>query len=325
MNAFRCLLALLLMVFSACDGRTLPPTSLSEARQDFHTKLLPRPGEEKSPAETPPGKTFALVKYPAASGPLAAYLTPDPGDGQRHSAIVWITGGDCNSIGDVWSPAPRANDQTAAAYRQAGIVMLFPSLRGGNDNPGMKEGFLGEVDDVLAAAKYLASQSYVDSNHIYLGGHSTGGTLALLTAECSPFFRAVFAFGPAGDVAGYGVPNQFVPADLNDDKEDRLRSPGYWLASIQSPTWVLEGTEGNIETLRAMAKLSHNAKARFVEIKGSNHFATLAPTNELIARQILRDTGAACNVTLTAEEVNHNFAAPPPKHGPCGRLLPFQE
>ena len=36
----------------------------------------------------------------AAAGMLAAYLTPNPGDGQKHPAIVWITGGDCHSIGD---------------------------------------------------------------------------------------------------------------------------------------------------------------------------------------------------------------------------------
>jgi hypothetical protein len=58
------------------------------------------------------------------------------GGGPRESAaqtsLLWITGGDCNSIGDVWSPAPPENDQTASAFRQAGIVMMYPSLRGGN-------------------------------------------------------------------------------------------------------------------------------------------------------------------------------------------------
>ena len=110
------------------------------------------------------------MTYPAPSGNLAAYLSPDPGDGRKHPAIIWITGGDCNSIGDVWTPAPLDNDQTAAAYREAGIIMFFPSLRGGNNNPGVKEGFLGEVNDVLAALKYLKNQSYVDANRIYLGG-----------------------------------------------------------------------------------------------------------------------------------------------------------
>ena len=89
--------------------------------------------------------------------------------------------------------------------------MMFPALRGGNDNPGIKEGFLGEVDDVLAAAALLRRQPYVDPDRIYLGGHSTGGTMVLIVAELSDRFRAIFSFGPADDVRGY--PDQFTPFD----------------------------------------------------------------------------------------------------------------
>ena len=242
------------------------------------------------------------------SGALKAYLTPDPGDGKKHPAIIWITGGDCNTIGDVWSDSPRDNDQTAASYRKAGIVMMFPSLRGGNDNPGVKEGFLSEVDDVLDAMKYLEKQGYVDSKRIYLGGHSTGGTLALLVAESSDRFRGVFSFGPIDDVSGYGSDSGFLPFDISSRKEVEVRSPGYWLRSIQSPVWVIEGTGGNISSLQAMARVSTNPKAHFIAIQGAGHFATLAPTNELIAAKILQDTGDACNISITEDEVNRNFA-----------------
>ena len=33
--------------------------------------------------------------------------------------------------------------------------MMFPSHRGGIDNPGQREGFFGEVDDILAALPYV--------------------------------------------------------------------------------------------------------------------------------------------------------------------------
>lgn len=46
--------------------------------------------------------------------------------------------------------AAPSNDQSASAFRTKGIPMMFPSLRGGNDNPGVQESFFGEVDDVLA-------------------------------------------------------------------------------------------------------------------------------------------------------------------------------
>lgn len=115
-----------------------------------------------------------------------------------------MTGGDCNSIDaldDPDHPADLANEHAAAApYRKAGLVTMFPSLRGGNTSPGRREGFFGEVDDLIAAAQWLARQDYVDPERIYLGGHSTGGTLALLVAESTDRFRAVFALGSVADV-----------------------------------------------------------------------------------------------------------------------------
>src|SRR5260221_380560 len=66
---------------------------------------------------------FNTQKPRSPEGNSGASLTPEPGEGKSHPAIIWITGGDCNSIGDVWSPASPDNDQTAAAYRKAGIVM----------------------------------------------------------------------------------------------------------------------------------------------------------------------------------------------------------
>lgn len=279
--------------------------SLVEARKGFKTKITRT--EKGDPPAKPPARIFQLVQYDAPPGKLSAYLTPDPKDGKKHPAIIWITGGDCNSIDEgCWKGQDPGNDQSAQQYRKAGIVMMFPSLRGGNNNPGVKESFLGEVDDVLAAADFLAKQPYVDPGRIYLGGHSTGGTLVLLVSECSDRFRAVFSFGPVNDVAGY--PDEFTPFDTANPKEVRLRSPGYWLDNIKSPTFILEGTvQGNILPLRAMATSSKNARAHFFEVKGASHFSILSPVNRLIAEKILHDDGAECNLAFTEAELNKPF------------------
>jgi len=254
----------------------------------------------------PPSSIFRKVQYDTSAGKLAAYLTPDPKDGKRHPAIIWITGGDYNSIDDVWRDAPEDDEQTASAYRKAGIVMMFPSLRGGNDNPGSREGFFGEVDDVLAATQYLSAQKYVDPHRIYLGGHSTGGTLVLLVAEVSDRFRAVFSFGPAENVLGY--PSEFLPFDTSDPREIELRSPGQWLPTIKSPTFVFEGTgPGNIESLRSLARSSKNPNVRFIAVRGANHFSILAPTNRRIAQKVLHDDGPKCNLVFTEEEMSDVF------------------
>jgi acetyl esterase/lipase len=300
---------LLILALVGCAPREIRPAStasLADARRGFRTVVTPQAGLREPVEQAPPG-VFRTVRYPAPSGQLAAYLSPDPGDGRRHPAIIWITGGDCNSIGDVWSPAPPENDQTAAAYRKAGIVMMFPSLRGGNDNPGVKEGFLGEVDDVLAAADYLEKQGYVDPKRIYLGGHSTGGTLVLLAAEASGRFRGVFSFGPIDDVSNYGSDPDLLPSDMTNRREVELRSPGYWLHSARSPVWVIEGRSGNTDALRAMARSSKNPLVRFIKVRSADHFSVLAPANEIIAGKILRDTGDVSSLSLTQEEVNRGF------------------
>ena len=169
----------------------------------------------------------------------------------------------------------------------------------------MKEGFFGEVDDVLAAADYLAKQEYVDPKRIYLGGHSTGGTLVLLVAECSDKFRAVFSFGPGEDVEHY--PAEFIPFKP-DKRELELRAPIRWLHSVKSPLFVLEGTQqGNLSSLQAMSRASKNPLAHFIPVKRATHFTILSPTNKLIANKILLDTGADCNITITEDEVNKLF------------------
>jgi alpha/beta superfamily hydrolase len=278
-------------------------STLADARRGFATRIIAT-GDREPPLPAPPPGVLNVIRYKSPVGELAAYVSPDPGDGAKHPAIVWITGGDCNSIGEMWAERPRSNDQSAAAYRKAGIVTMFPSLRGGNDNPGRREGFYGEVDDVIAAADYLAGLPYVDPARLYLGGHSTGGTLAMLVAETSIKFRAVFAFGPVQDVRGYG--GDFIYHDPSNPKEAELRAPGRWLDSVKSPLFVIEGVDGssNIADLKVMQASNRNRMIQFLAVPGKDHFNILAPANELIASKILADTGAMMGILITDAEAN---------------------
>jgi hypothetical protein len=75
--------------------------SLTEARRGFQTKLIRRESASE-PVPEPPPRLFRTVRYDSSVGKLAAYLSPAPQDGKKHAAIIWITGGDCNSIDNVW-------------------------------------------------------------------------------------------------------------------------------------------------------------------------------------------------------------------------------
>jgi pimeloyl-ACP methyl ester carboxylesterase len=200
----------------------------------FRTRYVGE-GDDYTPDPPPPG-VFDLIHYAAPLGRNAAYVTPPAlaGTSARKPAVIWVSGGFNWGIDrGAWTPEPRANDQSATTFLHAGIVLMRPSLRGRNGNPGQPECFVGEVDDIIAAGEYLRTRSDVDPNRIYLGGHSTGGTLALLTAASTDRFRAVFAFGAAHDARGYEVP-ECIPSEDESD-EALVRAPIMWLTSIRTP------------------------------------------------------------------------------------------
>ncbi|WP_223151940.1 alpha/beta hydrolase family protein [Chitinophaga qingshengii] len=269
-----------------------PPWDFAHARKAFTTRLTKKLRMD-GPAETPPDKTFSLVYYPTDIGKMAAYLGEIPDDGRLHPAIIWISGGFGNDIGGVWGEHPADNDQAATPFRKAGVVMMFPSQRGGNGNPGYDESGFGEIDDILAAADFLAKQKGIDTNRIYLGGHSTGGTKVLLAAECSKRFRAVFSFGPALSMDNYGA--EELAYDTKDKRESELRSPMNWLPSISTPVFVFEGKGGNAEMLQALSELSENPRNPYTHyylIRGKNHFSVLQPVCKLLAAAVVADTTA---------------------------------
>lgn len=302
----------LLAGMGGCDSR-IPPkkapvaakaATLAEARRGFKTRIV-RQEREGEPVQTPPANLFQVVKYDAPVGKLSAYLGVAPRDGKKHPAIIWVIGGFSNSIGDTpWRPASPENDQSAAAFRKAGIVMMYPSFRGGNDNPGFKETFYGEVDDLLAAADFLAKQDFVDPERIYLGGHSTGGTLVLLAAAVNPRFRAVFSFGPAADIGGYG--DESLTFDTRNDREFDLRSPALWLDSITCRVFIFEGNsrQANIESLEYLRDHSKNRNLSFHPIPNGTHFNVLAPMTALIARRVLDDSGPTTSIAFSDADLN---------------------
>lgn len=248
------------------------------------------------PAPDPPPEVFSKVDYEGPLGNNVAYVTPEK-PGARRPAIVWIPGGLSWGIGSwLWEPSPRANDQTAAAFREAGVVLMLPALRGANGNPGHPECFGGEVDDVIAAADYLAERPDIDPDRIYLGGHSTGGTMALLVAESTDRFRAVFAFGPVTHPMTYG-PGICLDPGLPDE-ELQLRSAGFFLSEIVTPTFIIEGSDGNAAVLPMFESLKGEAPVAVLEVPGADHFDVLAPVSALIAERILADTGKAVELSL---------------------------
>jgi dipeptidyl aminopeptidase/acylaminoacyl peptidase len=289
---------------------------LLRARARFQTHVVANPNfETDGPVDHPPPKLFRVVRYTSPVGPLAAYLSPDPGDGKKRPAVIYAHGGFGGINGFAWGREP------IAPFRDAGFVLFCPSWRGENDNPGQYEMFYGEVDDALAALDYVAKVPYVDPTRIYMVGHSTGGTVTLLTAEANPRLRAAFSFGGAPDLQQVDYGN--TPFDRKVGQEVRLRSPIHFVQGLKTPTFYFEGDlspegrpeDGYIPDARRMQGLAQAAKAPFTMyvVKGGTHFNIVRPICALLSDKLRADTGDQCNLSLSPEEVNQAFTPGRPR------------
>jgi len=77
---------------SASKAPPAKQVSFAEARKGFTTKIV-RKSAPGDPIVAAPSAIFRNVTYTSPAGKLKAYLSPDPKDGKKHPAIVWIFAG----------------------------------------------------------------------------------------------------------------------------------------------------------------------------------------------------------------------------------------
>jgi hypothetical protein len=261
------------------------PWPLLEQRRGILTQISGEP--TPAAAQAPPAPQFLRVSHAAPLGQNVAYVSP-PRAGAKRAAIIWLGASlDFDVSEKAWAAAPRTNDPSARAFRDAGLVLMLPTLRGAHGNPGRHECFFGEVDDVIAAGEYLATREDVDPGRVYLGGHGAGGTLALLVASSSDRFAAVFAFGPAADVREYGIVGAggCLPEGASE-KEALLRAPAMFVSGIRSPTYVFEGGVNNSSAVLDVLRENASASVRFEIVPGADFQSLLGPGTQAIAKAI---------------------------------------
>lgn len=223
------------------DG-TIPPEvtvqrgDYARARAGFRTHLLREgPSPQRLARPTAPADVTEIL-YPSGPLRLRAWVGFPAGRRARMPVVIFLHGGFGFGIED-WA--------MATPWRAAGYVVVMPILRGENGQPGTFSLFYDEVDDVLAAAAFIRHQPWADPRRLYLAGHSSGGTLALLAAEASAGFRAVASFSASPDqviFTRFGIPTSIVPYDPADRREQQMRSPLAYAASLRPPTRLYFGT-----------------------------------------------------------------------------------
>jgi dipeptidyl aminopeptidase/acylaminoacyl peptidase len=191
--------------------------------------------------------------------------------------VLWAHGGFALAAADF---------EDARPFVDAGYVLMTPTWRGENGNPGAFELYCGEVDDACEALNYLAKRPDVDPQRIYVAGHSAGGTIAALTAESSRRVRAAAAVGALVDLRGaverFRQPIfEQAPFQWSDPNENDLRSPARHLAELHCPLALHYGAQETdlIEIARPMVSAAKalNKPVTLKVFPGADHSTAVAP------------------------------------------------
>ena len=233
----------------------------AEARQAFSTTLVKRGPSPQKPPALEASASADTVSFRSGLLTLHAWIshpaTAAPG---LRPAVLFLHGG--------FQFGPEDWEMTWP-YRAAGFIVMVPMLRGEDNQAGDFTMFYDEVDDVLAAATFLAHQPGVDATQLFLAGHSVGGTMALLAAMTTNQFRAVASFSGSPDQVIYcrlGVPPSIIPFDTTNAREFVVRSPLAYATSLKSPARLYYGTR-ELHWDLTTRKLVELARARGLDVE----------------------------------------------------------
>lgn len=271
-----CLVVTLSLVVTGCRPGTKPtgqPTpgkpvaaadDLAAARKGFVTKLRVRgPAPQPYQNDKPPSGV-KQVEFTSGNLKLKGWLSADANDGKKRPAVVYLHGGWAFGDGD-W--------EDAEPFAKAGFVLFMPMLRGENGNSGNYESFLGEVDDAIAAGRFVASLPNVDGSNVYVAGHSVGGVLTCLVAMLPSPYKAAAALDGYVDMESWaaGSPGPQVPYDRNSTEEVRVRNPMAFASSIRCPLRLYAGEDGRAVNAPLAAKAQQAGKdCELVVVRGDH-------------------------------------------------------
>jgi pimeloyl-ACP methyl ester carboxylesterase len=154
--------------------------------------------------------------------------------------------------------------------RDAGITALTFDLRGHGSSSGSAGDLQAMIQDVRAAAQWLATRQNVRPDAIGVVGASLGASLALLAAVELPQVRVIGLLSPSLDYRGLRTDTALVK---------RLGSRSLWLAASSEDPLALR-------TLRDMAAESSGPREQLVSGTAA-HGTRLLERDEDVGRALL--------------------------------------
>lgn len=139
------------------------------------------------------------VLYDAVDTPGAkvrSILTRPIGTARKLPAILFVQGFDCNSV-DWPLPEPHPARELVYGLTRAGFAVMRSEKSGVGDSTGAPcrdVDFRSEVSLFTSALKKLKSYDFVDTENVFIFGHSAGGWIAPLVASQEPV-KGIVAYG----------------------------------------------------------------------------------------------------------------------------------
>jgi len=271
------LLLVVLLSLSGCDSTPAPNAESKpylERRAAFHTALkAPGPSPQPWQSESLP-EGLEPVTYPSCGRDLKAWLFVPSGADSKRPALVYFHGGFAFGVSDF---------EDVRSFADAGFVVLCPALRGENGNAGEFEFSLGEVNDAVAAIRWLAGHDQVDARRLYAFGHSSGGIVSAMLSlmDDVPIRHSGSSGGLYGgdvfEVIAQQMPER-VPFAVEDPKEAQMRVLVGNTQWMKRPHYAIVGTDDSLmkatEARREAAQA--NAPLEVISIAG-DHFSSLYP------------------------------------------------
>jgi dipeptidyl aminopeptidase/acylaminoacyl peptidase len=251
-------------------GPAAAADDLASARKGFVTRLRVRgPAPQRYQNAKPPAGVKE-VEYPSGDLKLKGWLSANAGDGKKRPAVVYLHGGWAFGVRD-W--------EDAEPFVRAGFVLFMPMLRGENGNPGIYESFLGEVDDAIAAGRFVSSLPNVDGGNVFVAGHSVGGVLTCLVAMLPSPYKAAAALDGYVDMEDFAAtsPDALVPYDRTDPREVRVRNPMAFVQSIRCPLRLYAGEDAREVNAPLAARAKQAGKDCELVVVPGGHLAMVAP------------------------------------------------